>query len=184
MDKPRSKQGLGVFIFYLGITFLLLTGCSSQVSNQTLFLPPTTVILPDSSLIDETATTEGLPRIGSSTPTINNNCINNLLYIEDLTFPDGTIVKAGIPIKKQWRVENNGSCNWNSRYLLRWVSGDDLGGEPEIALYPAKAGSKAIIQIDIIAPNQPGTYTATWNAFDPNGQPFGDLLTTQIVVIP
>jgi hypothetical protein len=184
MDAPRSKQGLGVSIFVLGIVSVIFSGCSGTVVNPTLFLPPTVVVQPTSPPVIKEGATDQISPIGSPSPTIDIHCINDLLYIEDMTYPDGTTVKAGTSIIKQWRVKNNGSCNWDARYKFRWISGDNFGSEFETVLFPAKAGTEAIIQVDIKVSDQTGTYQAIWQAFDPSGQPFGELLSIQIEIIP
>jgi hypothetical protein len=52
----------------------------------------------------------------------------------------------------------------------------------ELALYPARSGAKANIRLLFTAPTEPGVYQNTWQAYDPQGQPFGDPLSIQIVV--
>lgn len=115
----------------------------------------------------------------SATPT----CTTNLKYLADLTIPDGEIVAGGTQIDKQWQVQNEGTCNWDSRYRLKLVGGfPPLGAEPEQALFPARAGSTATIQILFIAPVEPGVYRSAWQAYDPDGNPFGDTVYIEIIV--
>jgi hypothetical protein len=102
--------------------------------------------------------------------------------VEDVTVPDGTVVLLGTSVDKQWKVTNSGTCNWDSTYRLKWVGGDPLGAATEQALYPARAGTQAILQIFFTAPNVAGTYGSTWQAFDPSGNAFGDTVYMEIVV--
>jgi hypothetical protein len=108
--------------------------------------------------------------------------VDGLAFLEDLTVPDGTVVSPGASVDKRWLVQNNGSCNWDSRYRLIFVGGLEMGAAIEQALYPARAGSQAAIRITFTAPDQPGTYTTAWQAVDPNGEPFGDAVFMKIVV--
>jgi hypothetical protein len=118
-------------------------------------------------------------------PTIDqSNCVNNLSFIEDLTIPDNSFIPFGSSVDKQWRVENNGTCNWNAEYRLRHTSGAVLGAPEEIALFPARSGTQATIQITFTAPFEEGLYESAWQAFDPNGSPFGDPIYIRIVVSP
>jgi hypothetical protein len=102
--------------------------------------------------------------------------------VEDVSIPDGTIVSPNASVDKRWLVQNNGSCNWDSRYRLKFVGGLAMGATTEQALYPARAGVQATIRISFTAPSEPGTYTTAWQAVDPNGEPFGDPIFMEIVV--
>jgi next-to-BRCA1 protein 1 len=107
-----------------------------------------------------------------------------LLFLEDVTIPDYSPVSPGSTLDKQWLVQNSGSCNWGSRYRLRLISGDALGAPGEQALYPARAGMQALIRIHFTAPLEPGSYYGEWQAFDPNGLPFGESFAIRINVQP
>lgn len=122
------------------------------------------------------------PTLPEPTATIPEPCVSSLRYLSDLTYPDGTLVAAGERIQKQWLVENNGSCDWGPGYRLKLVGGYPLGVFGEVALYPARAGTQATIEIMFLAPLDPGLYRTAWQAFDPNGTPFGDVVYMDIVV--
>jgi hypothetical protein len=93
-------------------------------------------------------------------------------------------VSPGAVLDKQWLVYNSGSCNWSAGYRLRFVRGERMGAAPEYALFPARAGSQATMQIRFTAPAQAGTYLSEWQAHDPNGLPFGDSFFIKVVVGP
>jgi hypothetical protein len=105
-----------------------------------------------------------------------------LLYISDMSIPDGTQVKPGEKLDKRWEVENNGTCNWDQTYQLKLVAGSEMGVPAEQSLYPARGGSKAVIRMVFTAPQDPGTYRSAWQAFDPNGSPFGDPFYIEVIV--
>jgi hypothetical protein len=109
-------------------------------------------------------------------------CTDSLKWLEDVSVPDGSSFYVAQPVVKQWRVQNAGSCNWDSRYRLKLVSGEALGATAEMALFPAKAGAQVIIQINFTAPLEPGIYQTSWQAYNPDGQSFGDPVYMQIVV--
>ena len=118
-------------------------------------------------------------------PTIDqSNCVNDLSFVDDLTIPDNSFIPFGTPIDKQWLVENSGTCNWNAEYRLRHTGGAVMGAPEEIALFPAKSGTQATIQITFTAPFEEGVYESAWQAFDPNGFPFGDPIYMRILVTP
>ena len=105
-------------------------------------------------------------------------------FIQDVTIPDGTTVSIGSTIDKQWLIKNNGACNWDSTYRLKWIGGDPMGASQEQILYPAKAGAQAILRIVFTAPTSEGTYESAWQAYGPDGVAFGDPVFMKIVVIP
>ena len=117
-------------------------------------------------------------------PTVEVICSNNLYYQDDLTIPDGSIFPPGAAVDKQWLVENNGDCSWDSRYRLQLVEGVAMGVPQAQALYPARAGSQAVIRIVFTAPAEPGSYRSEWQAYDLQGVPFGDPIFIEIVVSP
>jgi Ig-like domain from next to BRCA1 gene len=115
-------------------------------------------------------------------PTSTPACTDNLTFLEDLSLPDGAVVHPGDVLDKRWLVENSGSCNWNESYRLKFLSGADLSASIEQSLYPARSGTKAIIRIVFTAPDEPGTYQSAWQAYDPQGNPFGDPIFIHIVI--
>ena len=115
-------------------------------------------------------------------PTQIPNCTNGLEYIADITVPDGTLFDAGTVIEKEWKVKNNGTCNWNNTYTLRLISGSPLGVETNQSLIPARNGTEAIVHLEFIAPQEPGKYEATWQAYGPDGEAFGEWLSISIAV--
>jgi hypothetical protein len=129
------------------------------------------------------ASTSGAPAASvplAPTPTLD--CTDGLRYLSDLTIPDGTQVAPGEGVDKRWQVENSGTCNWDERYRLMRISGEKLGVDGEQALYPARSGTQAEIRILFTAPKEPGTYRSAWQAYDPQGQPFGDPIYIEILV--
>jgi hypothetical protein len=115
------------------------------------------------------------------TPTLEP-CTNDLAFIDDLTVEDGTPFSAGAAIDKQWLVENSGTCHWDATYKLKWVGGSPLGAAETQPLFPARAGTQATLRILFTAPAEPGEYASTWQAVDPDGNAFGDLIFMEIVV--
>ena len=170
-------------------TFLILVSFSacSPAPTPTPFRPPTAqaplieptfIIQPTQEIVVVESTP--LPTIF---PTTNPaDCVNDLTFLEDLTVPDNMFATFGLALDKQWLVENSGTCNWNSAYRLRNVGGAALGASEEIALYPARAGTQARVQILFTAPFAEGVYESAWQAMDANGNPFGDPIYIRIAV--
>jgi len=174
----------------LPLILLILFSASacSPIATATPFIPPTapaqliepTYIINPTQNVDVVQSTP-FPTIVIPTATINPaDCINNLQYISDVTIPDNTSIAYGATIDKQWLVQNTGTCNWNADYRLRHVGGAALGAPEEIALYPARSGTQATIQITFTAPFTDGPYESAWQAFDPSGLAFGDPIYIRI----
>jgi hypothetical protein len=102
------------------------------------------------------------------------DCTNVLSFQQDLTLPDGTFVNPGSSLDKQWQVRNSGTCNWDDTYTIQKIDGDSLGAASPQALVPARSGTAATIRIIFTAPTQSGKYTSIWQAYTPDGKPFGD----------
>jgi hypothetical protein len=109
-------------------------------------------------------------------------CTDDLTFLGDLTYPDRTPVLAGQPLEKRWKVRNSGQCDWGPEYRFRWIGGTALSTQQEFALYPAVAGSEAVLSVLMTAPFAPGEYVSDWRAFSPLGVPFGDTLYIDVVV--
>ena len=186
-DMLRRMPSRSLLIILL---ILIFASACSPIATETPFLPPTAqsqlieptfIINPTQNVVVQTTP---LPTVIIPTATTNpTDCLNNLTYIEDLTIPDNTSITYGATIDKQWLVQNSGTCNWNGDYRLRHVGGAALGAPEEIALYPARSSTQAAIQITFTAPFTDGEYESAWQAFDPSGLAFGDLIYIRIIAV-
>lgn len=169
------------------ILILLFSSACSPASTPTPFRPPTAqaplieptlIIHPTQAKVVIQSTP--LPTI---VPTVDpKDCSNSLKFVQDLTIPDDTVITVGMVFDKQWLVQNAGTCNWNSGYRLKHVGGGVLGASEEIALYPARAGTQATLEIQFTAPFTEGVYESAWQASDANGTAFGDPIYVRITV--
>lgn len=156
-------------------------GAGSLINPQAktpYFVPPTPVDGPGAAT---PSPVEDIPT-PQSLPTATVQCVDNLAFKSDITIPDGTVVAPDYTLDKRWEVENTGNCNWSQEYRVRLIAGPELGAPKEQALYPARSGSRAVIRIVFKAPNEPGTYRSAWQAFTPQGEPFGDPFFIEIKV--
>lgn len=180
---------MALALAWLGIVSLAIIACMGgpgvifSLTNQkaeptTLFVPPTLQVTPTAA----PAPIAQNAILQQPTDPPAPDCSNNLLYISDMSIPDGTQVKPGERLDKRWEVENSGTCNWDQSYRLKLVAGSEMGVPAEQALYPARGGSKAVIRIVFTAPQEPGTYRSAWQAYDPGGNPFGDPFYIEVVV--
>ncbi|MBW8011601.1 MAG: hypothetical protein FVQ83_10235 [Chloroflexi bacterium] len=172
INNPYPRFG-----FFIFITALLLTACGGQVARNPAnpFIVPS--LVPQSSpVIVETPT--GTVIENTAVP----DCTDDLVFIDDVTIPDGTTFGPGAQIDKSWLVSNAGTCNWGNGYTLRLSAGPNMGASAEHALVPARSGSETEIGITFTAPTAPGDYLSKWQAFNPAGEPFGEEFFIDITV--
>lgn len=130
------------------------------------------------------------PRGASATATATPGCVNEAEYLADLTAPDGAQFLPGQTFAKKWSVRNAGTCDWGPGYRLVFISGEPLTAPPggraqtEFALYPARAGTQAIWEILMRAPETPGVYLGRWQARDAQGRLFGSVVYVEVEVVP
>jgi hypothetical protein len=172
---------------------LLLAACTTQAAPttpapdvQTALAPlasPTPSVAatltpePGFTLLPATPLTP-IPLTNTPTP-----CENNAEFISDLTVPDFTQVVPGAVIDKRWQIRNTGACDWGPGYRVVFFEGNSMNAAAEHALYPAKAGNEAVVQIAMTAPPVPGDYTGRWQLRDEQGKTFGQVLFIKITVI-
>lgn len=166
-------------VLFLTALSVFVVGCTEQ---PTPYRPPTIVIQVTKTVSDSALPITTPQLIESPIPSSTATCIDNLLFLEDLSLPDGTVVKPGALLDKRWLVENSGSCNWDKQYRLKFMSGAEFGAPLDQALYPARSGSKATIRLIFSAPSEPGSYQSAWQAYNSQGQPFGDPVYVQVIV--
>ena len=174
-----AALALGWLVFLPGA----LSACTANPATSVprtgteapLYVPPTRLIPPP---------TTGLPTISPAElrPAATPSCTNQLTFQEDLSIPDGSQVAPGQLLDKRWEVENSGTCNWDDRYRLRLIAGNNLGVPAELALYPGRSGTRVPIRIVFTAPDEPGPYRSAWQAYSPEEEPFGDQIFIDIVI--
>ncbi|NPV75894.1 MAG: hypothetical protein HPY59_05895 [Anaerolineae bacterium] len=176
--RPIQKSWLLRILTLITVT-LAVAGCvrvqklKPGAEQAEFFHPPTlvpTALPPTPTLAVSSGTAQEI------------KCLNSLSFISDVTIPDGTVVKAGSSMDKRWEIKNTGTCNWGEGYTLRLISGSEMGVEEEQALIPARSGSQTVVRIVFTAPSETGLHRSAWQAFDPDGQPFGDPFFIEIEV--
>lgn len=125
----------------------------------------------------------------TSAPTATQStagCVDDGKYIADITIPDGTSFASPSAFTKTWRVQNIGTCIWNTTYSLKFVGGAQLGGPAAIAM-PAnvESGATVDLSVSLTSPATQGTYISQWRLTNASGSAFGtngSPLTVSIIV--
>ena len=123
-------------------------------------IPPTPTMISPTPAVTPTGTT--------TPPT----CTMSAALIQDLSIPDGTILKPGQQFTKTWRVQNNGTCDWEN-YKLVFVRGSLLGGNSPSLLPKVSAGSTLDISLELFAPSYQGEYSGYWQIQSDKGSLIG-----------
>jgi len=147
-----------------------LSAMSTQGASTLTAQPATeTLSVPVSS------TPSGFPSFTAVPPlqTIVSRC-DAAAFISDVTYPDGSVVALGSSFTKIWRVQNTGTCSWNTSYALVFVSGEKLGGPNSVAL-PGNVGPGQTVDIPVTftAPTKAGDYVGYWKLRNASGVLFG-----------
>ncbi|KAK1945070.1 Protein NBR1 [Phytophthora citrophthora] len=107
-------------------------------------------------------------------------------FLEDVTIEDGTVVEAGKPVHKMWKLVNDGERVWPDGCYMIAQPGNPLfpeGSESSRIDLPALApGEEFIAGVDLVAPMQAGRYTSFWRVCDPADTSFGHRFWIDIVV--
>ncbi len=105
-----------------------------------------------------------------------------LSFVSDVTIPDNTPVTPGQKFTKTWKVQNSGSCAWETGFKFQSVSGDPMSGTTFTLSAPVAAGAVSNISVEMVAPNKSGTVRGDWRMSTTGGQYFGDQVYVQVLV--
>lgn len=118
-------------------------------------------------------------------------CINDMKFIADLNLDDDNMqnphdIPPGQPFTKGWRIQNNGTCTWDSNYKIVYASGNtpqsQMGGQPTAIVGTVVPGQQYDMYVNFVAPLQPGIYQGFWNMSNPQNVTFGNRIWVGISV--
>ena len=135
--------------------------------------------------------TPGPSPAATSTPGPPPACLDGLALIQHLNYDDQNmssppVMKPGQAFTKGWRVQNTGTCTWDSSYRLVYGGGNDpaakMGGQPVAIVGTVSPGATYDIEVNLVAPLKPGTFQAFWQMENGQNQAFGERLPVGIQV--
>jgi hypothetical protein len=95
-------------------------------------------------------------------------------FLDDVTYPDGSLIKHNNTFVKTWRIKNIGTCSWTPSYALVFTGGDLMGGPSAIALARNVNPNETIeISVTLSAPGKNGNYRGYWKLRNASGVLFG-----------
>ena len=95
-------------------------------------------------------------------------------FVGDVTYPDGSSVPLGGAFTKIWRLQNSGTCTWNTSYALVFVTGERFSAPVAVPM-PTNVGPGQTVDlaVNLTAPNQSGHYTGYWKLRNSSNVLFG-----------
>jgi hypothetical protein len=92
----------------------------------------------------------------------------------DVSIPDDTVVRPGESFVKTWHLVNAGSCTWSQDFAVVYFSGVDMGFRREDAFRSeVRPGEGVDISMDMVAPNEAGSYQGNYKLRGSSGRLFG-----------
>ena len=102
-------------------------------------------------------------------PANEPGCVNKASFVSDVTIPDNTVLNAGQPFTKTWRISNTGTCIWAWDYKLTYYSETRMDAPDEVPLDVTYPGQTTDISVNLVAPSSPGTYRGNFVIENPEG---------------
>jgi polar amino acid transport system substrate-binding protein len=119
----------------------------------------------------------------TSTPPPPPACVDGLKFLQHPPGdPNNTQRPPDQTFTKVWRVQNSGTCTWNSSYRVVHIDGAKLGGGSANAMGTVAPGQTYDIAVQLVAPTNPGNYHGRWQMENSKGKAFGERLPVQITV--
>jgi len=106
-------------------------------------------------------------------PIVITRC-DEAAFIDDISYPDGSVVALGSAFTKIWRIKNIGTCTWNTSYDLVYVSGEKFDASNAVALPGSVSPGQTVdLSVNLTAPSKGGTYIGYWKLRNASGVLFG-----------
>jgi hypothetical protein len=99
---------------------------------------------------------------------------NRASWVEDITYPDGSVLLPNKDFVKTWRVKNVGTCTWNTSYAVVYYSGDQMGAPAASPLLGNVApGATVDLSVNMKSPGTNGEYRGDFMLRSDTGLIFG-----------
>lgn len=165
-DKIAATQTAMIETVAAGITQTLLAKPTST-TFPTMFPTSTPLVMPTSA---------GIATLVPVPPTVPISACNKATFVGDVTVPDGTVIAPGATFKKTWRLQNAGTCTWDTNYTIIYVAGERMGA-PDSAPLTGGAligpGGTVDVSLSLTAPTKPGDYITYFRLRASDGSVFG-----------
>lgn len=160
---------------------LTMEAAQPTATETPTFTPPATVT-PFATLTLPAAPALVSPTTSGSSGSSGAVGCNNSEYVDDVTFPDDTVVAPGQAITKTWKLRNTGTCEWTATFKVSFLNGNAMGGNATPIGISVPPGQSADVSVAMTAPSTPGEATGFWILTNDSGQNFGSWFYIRIKV--
>jgi hypothetical protein len=139
-------------------------------------LPVQNTVQPSVPVVVQSPTPQTPTVTPTTTPTVTATSIpcDRAAFVTDVTVPDGTAYLPNVEFTKTWRLQNNGSCTWNTSYALVFDTGDAMNGPTAVNLTGSVGPGQTIdVSVNLKAPASVGTYKGFWRLRNASNAVFG-----------
>lgn len=147
----------------------------AAMASQSAQITPTIGYASPTPLLPQTLTPA--PVFGTATPSRTSAPITRCDwadFVDDVTYPDGSVIGRNEPFTKVWRLKNIGTCSWTTSYALVFVDGDAMSAPVAIALPgTVNPGQTVDIPVNLISPFADGRYKGSFKLRNASGVLFG-----------
>jgi len=176
MPKNEPPQNINITQAYQTVNARLTQGLAQQSTpTQESTLNPTKPTDSSTTVVQETkeSNTTPSPSFTSTPKTVCDQAAAAYPKI-DITINDDTEMTPGQKFTKIWRIVNVGTCTWTHEYQVVFFSGEQMGTSVNVYLKESVAPNQSIdISVDMIAPQEPGSYQSNWKLKNTKGNLFG-----------
>ena len=118
-------------------------------------------------------------------------CVDAMALVASVNLDDANMespppISPGEAFQKTWRVQNIGTCTWDSSYQVSPVGGNvpaaRMGGTATPLPGAVVPGATVELSVDLVAPLTPGVYQGFWSMRAPNGLLFGERIWVGVEV--
>ena len=138
--------------------------------------PTSTYVVPVEMTATMTSIWQGQHQLAPEITVTPENCIARAKFVEDVTIPDETVIAAGKPFTKTWKLQNVGTCVWTDEYSFDFVDGDLMGANAHIK-FPKDSmvlpNGTIEISVYMTGPEESGRYQGNWKIQTPWNTLFG-----------
>jgi hypothetical protein len=182
-------QRISLIVILLIVISLACTLPGSDQNNntqdQTEPSPTTPPDQPDEPDQPQTPTDTSAPPPQDPTPTDTVSpeaaCEPDSEFLADINIPDGTLITPGSTFTKSWRIENDGTCTWNSEYTWEQIDseGNKLLASVQVMPIPTEVAPGGTLEITVtLTLSATATVGERYDAFFQMRSPDGDLFGT------
>ncbi len=167
--------------FNEALAILQRQGRISQLVLDYMGIPPDQIVPPPTAVPSATPAPTATPQ----------PCVDGMRYVADLNLDDNNmqsppVIQPGTAFQKGWRIQNTGTCTWQTNYYLLYVDGNTpaarMGGQATFVPQPIAPGQMVDMWVSLVAPLQPGVYKGIWALHNSQGRAFGDRIWVGITV--